>query len=52
MMSAYADISLAVRAMRAGAITLLPKPFRDEEMLEAVSDAIELDRWQRARSAR
>jgi FixJ family two-component response regulator len=48
MMSAYADISLAVRVMRAGAITLLPKPFRNDEMLEAVSDAIEIDRYRRA----
>jgi FixJ family two-component response regulator len=48
IMSAYANISLAVRVMRAGAITLLPKPFRDDEILEAVSDAIEIDRYRRA----
>jgi FixJ family two-component response regulator len=33
--SAHGDIPMAVRAMKAGAVEFLPKPFRDEELLDA-----------------
>jgi len=36
-----------VRAMKAGAIEFLPKPFRDQDMLDAVQTALERDRNRR-----
>jgi RNA polymerase sigma factor (sigma-70 family) len=44
----YGDIPMSVRAMRAGAVDFLPKPFRDEDLLGAVQQAILRDRQQRA----
>ena len=38
---------MTVRAMKAGAIDFLAKPFRDQDMLDAVSAAIERDRARR-----
>jgi len=40
----HGDIPMSVKAMRAGAINFLTKPFRDQEMLDAVREAIERDR--------
>ena len=40
-LTAYGDIPTSVRAMKAGAIEFLTKPFRDEELLTAISQAIE-----------
>jgi FixJ family two-component response regulator len=40
----HGDIPMAVRAMKAGAIEFLPKPFRDEDLLTAVSNALHHDR--------
>jgi FixJ family two-component response regulator len=45
--TAHGDIPMTVRAMKAGAVDFLPKPFRDQEMLDAVAGAIELDRKRR-----
>jgi len=42
--SGYGDIPSSVRAIRAGAIEFLPKPFSDNELLEAVDKAIAQDR--------
>src|SRR3984885_11749329 len=39
-MTGYGDIPTTVRAMKAGAIEFLTKPFRDEELLSAVDQAI------------
>lgn len=39
-MSEHADIVTSVKAMKAGALDFLPKPFRDQEMLDAVLAAI------------
>lgn len=39
----HGDIPMAVRAMKAGAIEFLPKPFRDEDLLAAVSNALRRD---------
>jgi FixJ family two-component response regulator len=44
MMTGYGDISMSVRAMKGGAVDFLPKPFRDQDMLDAVTAAIERDR--------
>jgi FixJ family two-component response regulator len=40
----HADIPMAVRAMKAGAVDFLPKPFDDSELLGATSQALERDR--------
>jgi FixJ family two-component response regulator len=48
MMTGYGDIAMSVRAMKSGAVDFLPKPFKDQDMLDAVLAAIERDRQQRA----
>ncbi len=40
----HGDIPMSVRAMKAGAVEFLTKPFRDEELLGAIEQAIERDR--------
>ena len=42
--SGYGDVPTSVQAMRKGAVHFLPKPFDDEELLQAVKEAIEVDR--------
>jgi FixJ family two-component response regulator len=41
--SGHGDIPMSVKAMKAGAVDFLTKPFRDQEMLDAVTGAIERD---------
>ncbi len=43
-MTGHGDIPMSVRAMKAGAVDFLTKPFRDQDMLDAVTTAIERDR--------
>ncbi|SRR5712691_2131931 len=43
----HGDIPMTVRAMKAGAVDFLAKPFRDQDMLDAVAMAIERDRQRR-----
>jgi FixJ family two-component response regulator len=43
----HGDIPMSVKAMKAGAVDFLTKPFRDQDMLDAVSRAIEHDRKRR-----
>jgi FixJ family two-component response regulator len=51
--TAHGDIPMSVRAMKSGAIDFLTKPFRDQDMLDAVTTAINSDRIRRdAESAR
>jgi FixJ family two-component response regulator len=47
MMTGYGDIPMTVRAMKRGAVDFLSKPFRDQDMLDAVMAAIERDRQRR-----
>lgn len=51
LMTGHGDIPMTVRAMKAGAVDFLPKPFRDQEMLDAVSAALERDRARRGEAA-
>ena len=43
----HGDIPMSVKAMKAGAVDFLTKPFRDQDMLDAVARAIERDRKRR-----
>ena len=49
--TAHGDITMSVRAMKAGAVEFLPKPFRDQDLLDAIQVALERDRTRRARDA-
>jgi FixJ family two-component response regulator len=44
----HGDIPMTVRAMKAGAVEFLTKPFRDQDLLDAVQVALERDRSRRA----
>jgi FixJ family two-component response regulator len=46
-MTGHGDIPMSVRAMKGGAVDFLTKPFRDQDMLDAVVKAIERDRNRR-----
>jgi FixJ family two-component response regulator len=43
----HGDIAMTVKAMKAGAVDFLAKPFRDQDLLDAVSVALEKDRKRR-----
>jgi len=43
----HGDIPMSVKAMKAGAIDFLPKPFRDQDMLDAVTRALDQDHKRR-----
>jgi len=47
LMSAHGDVPMSVRAMKAGALDFLTKPFRDQDMLDAVDRALQQDTTQR-----
>ena len=47
--SGHGDIPMTVRAMKAGAIEFLTKPFRDQDLLDAVQLALQRDRDRRIR---
>lgn len=50
--SGYADVGMSVRAMKAGAVEFLPKPFRDQDLLDAVQRGIEESRkWREKETA-
>jgi FixJ family two-component response regulator len=49
--TAHGDIQMTVRAMKAGAVEFLTKPFRDQDLLDAVQVALERDRARRQREA-
>jgi FixJ family two-component response regulator len=50
-MTGHGDIPMSVRAMKAGAVDFLSKPFRDQDMLDAVTAALERDTQRRAEAA-
>jgi len=47
----HGDIPMSVRAMKAGAVEFLTKPFRDQDLLDAISQALERDRTLRTQHA-
>lgn len=47
LMTGHGDIPMCVRAMKAGAVDFLAKPFRDQDIIDAVTAAINRDRLQR-----
>ena len=47
----HGDIPMTVRAMKAGAVEFLTKPFRDQDLLDAIQQALERDRAARAQRA-
>jgi len=47
----YGDIPMSVRAMKAGATEFLTKPFRDQDLLDAIHQALERDRVARQHSS-
>ncbi|MDP9810948.1 FixJ family two-component response regulator [Rhizobium tibeticum] len=50
-MTGFGDIPMSVRAMKAGAVDFLTKPFKDQEILDAVATAIERDAVRRRQNA-
>ena len=46
-MTGHGDVPMSVRAMKAGAVDFLTKPYRDQDMLDAVTRALERDRKRR-----
>jgi FixJ family two-component response regulator len=44
----HGDIPMSVRAMKAGAVEFLTKPFRDQDLLDAVQRALTMDSERRA----
>jgi FixJ family two-component response regulator len=47
----HGDIPMSVRAMKAGAVEFLTKPFRDQDLLDAIQQALERDRHSRSQQA-
>lgn len=51
MITGHGDIAMGVKAMKDGAIEFLTKPFRDQDLLDAIHHGIETDRARRALEA-
>ncbi|MBU6268143.1 MAG: response regulator [Sphingomonadales bacterium] len=47
-LSGHADVPMSVKAMKAGAIEFLVKPFRDQDLIDAIHNGLEIDRRRRA----
>ncbi len=47
----HGDIPMTVQAMKAGAVEFLPKPFRDQDLLDAIQQALDRDRHAREQRA-
>jgi two-component system response regulator FixJ len=48
----HAEVQMAVEAMKRGALTLIQKPFRDQDLLDSIEEALRIDEIQRAKSSR
>jgi FixJ family two-component response regulator len=51
LMTGHADVAMSVRGMKAGAVDFLTKPFRDQDMLDAVATAVRRDHARREAGA-
>ena len=51
LMTGFGDISMSVKAMKAGAVDFLTKPIRDQDLLDAVAAAVRMDQSNRKRAA-
>jgi FixJ family two-component response regulator len=49
--TAHGDVPMAVQAMKAGAVEFLTKPFRDQDLLDAIQQALERDHTRRVQEA-
>jgi FixJ family two-component response regulator len=49
--TSYGDIPMSVRAMKAGAVEFLTKPFRDQDLLDAIQRALKRDKLRRESEA-
>jgi FixJ family two-component response regulator len=49
--TAHGDVPMSVRALKSGAVEFLTKPFRDQDLLDAIQQALQLDRAARERQA-
>ena len=47
----HGDVAMAVRAMKGGAVDFIEKPFNDQQLLDRINQALELDRTARAARA-
>jgi RNA polymerase sigma factor (sigma-70 family) len=52
IITGHGDVPMAVRAMKAGAIDFIDKPFNDELLLESIRNALAVDQQQRERQSR
>jgi FixJ family two-component response regulator len=52
LISGHGDIPMTVRAMKAGAVNFLPKPFEEDPLLAAVEEAVSRDQRRRAEAQR
>ncbi|MGD8589396.1 MAG: response regulator, partial [Chromatiales bacterium] len=52
MITGHGDVPMAVRAVKAGAVDFIEKPFRDQILLDSVHRAIEMDAKQRGEALR
>ena len=50
--SGHGDVQMSVRAMKAGAVDFLAKPFRDQDLIDAVHEGLERDRARRGRAVK
>ena len=50
-LTGYGDVPMTVRAMKAGAVEFLTKPFRDQDLLDAIQQALDRDRITRRQRA-
>jgi FixJ family two-component response regulator len=49
--TAHGDVPMSVRALKAGAVEFLTKPFRDQDLLDAIQQALQRDRAAREQQA-